>query len=133
VAPHTLAGIRVLVVDDHDDTREFVPTVLARYGAEVTTATSARSAVAAFERTEPHVMVSDVAMPREHGYCSPIWTRPSRRATTPNGLRTVRALDGSPTVAHCHLGLGQPCADTRHGKVIAAVSARHVDSAAFNP
>src|SRR6185312_9208258 len=44
VAPHALAGLRVLVVEDHEDTREFVVTVLAQYGAEVTTATSARAA-----------------------------------------------------------------------------------------
>jgi two-component system CheB/CheR fusion protein len=68
VAPPTLAGIRVLVVDDHDDTREFVATVLGQYGAEVTTATSVRTAVAAFERAKPHVLVSDIAMPGEHGY-----------------------------------------------------------------
>ena len=41
---------------------------LAGYGAEVTTATSVRSAVAAFERSKPQVVVSDVAMPGEHGY-----------------------------------------------------------------
>jgi len=68
VAPSTLAGIRVLVVEDHDDTREFLATVLGQYGAEVTTATSARTAVAAFERAKPHVLVSDIAMPEEHGY-----------------------------------------------------------------
>jgi two-component system, chemotaxis family, CheB/CheR fusion protein len=68
MVPHALAGLRVLVVEDHDDTREFVATVLAGYGAEVTTATSVRSAVAAFERSKPHVVVSDIAMPGEHGY-----------------------------------------------------------------
>jgi two-component system, chemotaxis family, CheB/CheR fusion protein len=68
VAPHTLAGIRVLVVEDHDDTREFVAAALGQYGAEVTTATSARTALPAFERAKPHVLVSDIAMPGEHGY-----------------------------------------------------------------
>jgi two-component system CheB/CheR fusion protein len=68
VAPHALAGIRVLVVEDHDDTREFIATALAQYGAEVATATSARTALAAFERAKPHVLVSDIAMPGEHGY-----------------------------------------------------------------
>jgi len=68
VEPGTLTGVRVLVVEDHDDTREFVAAVLAQYGAEVTTATSARTALAAFERAKPHVLVSDIAMPEEHGY-----------------------------------------------------------------
>jgi len=68
VSPHALAGIRVLVVEDHDDTREFVAAVLAQYGAEVTTATSVRTALAAFERAKPDVLVSDIAMSGEHGY-----------------------------------------------------------------
>jgi CheY-like chemotaxis protein len=68
VDPPTLAGVRVLVVEDHDDTREFVATVLEQCHAVVTTATSVRTALAAFERTQPHVLVSDIAMPGEHGY-----------------------------------------------------------------
>jgi len=68
VTPPALTGIRVLVVDDHDDTRDFLAIVLGHYGAEVRTATSARTALAAFERTKPHVLVSDIAMPGEHGY-----------------------------------------------------------------
>jgi two-component system, chemotaxis family, CheB/CheR fusion protein len=66
--PPRLAGLRVLVVEDHDDTREFIATVLGQYGAEVTTATSVRTALTAFERAKPHVLVSDIAMPGEHGY-----------------------------------------------------------------
>jgi CheY-like chemotaxis protein len=68
VEPAALAGIRVLVVEDHEDTREFVATVLAQYGAEVTTASSSQTALAAFERAKPDLLVSDLAMPGEHGY-----------------------------------------------------------------
>jgi two-component system, chemotaxis family, CheB/CheR fusion protein len=68
VGPLTLAGIRVLAVEDHDDTREFIATVLEQYGAEVTTASSVPAALAAFARATPHVLVSDVAMAVEHGY-----------------------------------------------------------------
>jgi CheY-like chemotaxis protein len=60
--------MRVLVVEDHDDTREFVATVLGQYGAEVTMASSSQTALAAFERAKPHLLVSDIAMPGEHGY-----------------------------------------------------------------
>lgn len=77
VEPPTLAGIRVLVIEDDDDTREFVATVLERCRAEVTTATSVQTALAAFERAKPQVLVSDIAMPGEHGYSL---------------IRTVRAL-----------------------------------------
>jgi CheY-like chemotaxis protein len=75
-----------LVVEDHDDTREFLATVLGQYGAEVTMAASARTAVAAFERTKPHVVVSDIAMPGEHGYS----LIPNRESASP-GTRWVRA------------------------------------------
>ena len=68
VEPPTLGGIRVLVVEDDDDTREFVATVLERCHAEVTTATSVQAALAAFERAKPQVLVSDIALPAEHGY-----------------------------------------------------------------
>jgi CheY-like chemotaxis protein len=68
MAPQALAGLGVLVVEDHEDTREFVAAILAEYGAEVTTATSARTAIAAFERAKPHVVISDIAMPEESGY-----------------------------------------------------------------
>lgn len=46
----SLAGIRVLVVEDHDDAREFIAVAPERCDASVTTATSVESALAAFER-----------------------------------------------------------------------------------
>jgi two-component system CheB/CheR fusion protein len=64
----SLAGIRVLVVEDHDDAREFIAVALERYDAVVTTATSVESALAAFERVSPDVVVSDLGMPGEDGY-----------------------------------------------------------------
>jgi two-component system CheB/CheR fusion protein len=64
----SLAGIRVLVVEDHDDAREFIAVALERYDAAVTTATSVESALAAFERVSPDVVVSDLGMPGEDGY-----------------------------------------------------------------
>jgi CheY-like chemotaxis protein len=64
----SLAGLRVLVVEDHDDAREFIAVALERYDAAVTTATSVESALAAFERVSPDVVVSDLGMPGEDGY-----------------------------------------------------------------
>ena len=64
----SLAGIRVLVVEDHDDAREFIAVALERCDAAVTTATSVESALAAFERVSPDVVVSDLGMPGEDGY-----------------------------------------------------------------
>ncbi len=63
-----LYGIKILVVDDDPDTRELLEWVLKRTGAEVVLAGSAREALEALERSRPHVLVSDIAMPEEDGY-----------------------------------------------------------------
>jgi CheY-like chemotaxis protein len=64
----TLSGVRVVVVDDEDDSRELATIVLARAGAVVQTAASAKDAFAAVRSFKPHVLVSDIAMPEEDGY-----------------------------------------------------------------
>ncbi|HEX3177560.1 MAG TPA: GAF domain-containing protein [Methylomirabilota bacterium] len=63
-----LAGVRVLLVDDEQDTRELVTAVLEQAGAQVVVAASAAEALEALARARPHVLVSDVAMPDEDGY-----------------------------------------------------------------
>ena len=63
-----LRGVNVLVVDDDEDARLLLQMTLSRYGAVVTTAGSARDALAAIERTAPHVVLSDIGMPQEDGY-----------------------------------------------------------------
>jgi CheY-like chemotaxis protein len=63
-----LAGVRVLVVDDEDDTRDMVSAILKSQGAEVEVAASAAEAMAALPRARPHILVSDVEMPGQDGY-----------------------------------------------------------------
>jgi signal transduction histidine kinase/ActR/RegA family two-component response regulator len=63
-----LTGIHVLVVDDEEDARELLRTVFENYGAKVTTAGSAASAVREVDRVAPHVIVSDIGMPLEDGF-----------------------------------------------------------------
>ena len=63
-----LYGIKVLVVDDDQDTRELLEWVLKRAGAEVTAVASARGALEAIDSHPPQVLVSDIAMPEEDGY-----------------------------------------------------------------
>lgn len=63
-----LAGVRVLVVEDEDDTRELLVTALEQCGAQVTSSSSAADALASFDRLPPDVLVSDLAMPDEDGF-----------------------------------------------------------------
>jgi CheY-like chemotaxis protein len=70
--PHSpsavLEGMRVLVVDDEEDARLLMKTVLERQGAEVLDCGSARAALDAFATFKPDVLVSDIGMPDEDGY-----------------------------------------------------------------
>ncbi|MFN6572236.1 response regulator [Dendronalium sp. ChiSLP03b] len=64
----TLEGIRVLIVDDEADARNFVATVLETCGASITAVTSATEAIEAISKFSFHVLVSDIGMPEEDGY-----------------------------------------------------------------
>jgi len=64
----SLNGADILVVDDDQDTREMLRSVLEQSGAKVRTAASAEEAVSAFDIHSPDVLVSDIGMPGEDGY-----------------------------------------------------------------
>jgi signal transduction histidine kinase/ActR/RegA family two-component response regulator len=66
--PSLLRNLRVLVVDDEADARVLLETTLTQYGADVLTASSVEEAFAAFERSQPDVVLSDIGMPHEDGY-----------------------------------------------------------------
>jgi len=63
-----LAGVRVLVVDDEQDTRSLISTVIAQTGAEVTACASAGEALEKLKTWRPHILMSDIGMPGEDGY-----------------------------------------------------------------
>ncbi len=63
-----LAHVRVLVVDDDEDSREIIGDVLADAGADVVRASSASTAFASLLQGPPQVLVSDIGMPGEDGY-----------------------------------------------------------------
>jgi signal transduction histidine kinase/ActR/RegA family two-component response regulator len=63
-----LAGLSILVVDDEVDTRELVLVTLQTYGAQVKTAASAAEGLTLLPQFQPHVLVSDIAMPEMDGY-----------------------------------------------------------------
>nr|WP_242042135.1 ATP-binding protein [Leptolyngbya sp. FACHB-541] len=64
----SLNGVRILVVDDDHDTREFVAFVLEQAGAKVEMASSATEALARLARSKPNLLLSDIGMPEMDGY-----------------------------------------------------------------
>jgi CheY-like chemotaxis protein len=65
---HALDHVRVLVVEDDQDTRDLLKAVLDNTGADVVTAASVPEALDTFEHWRPDVLVSDLAMPEQDGY-----------------------------------------------------------------
>ena len=63
-----LRGLKVLTVDDQQDTRELIALALGRYGAEVRASESASSALELIKDWKPHVVVSDIGLPEMDGY-----------------------------------------------------------------
>ncbi|MEG3894643.1 PAS domain-containing protein [Microcoleus sp. SVA1_B6] len=63
-----LAGLRILVVDDEPDSRDFVAFVLEEAGAEVISLSSGAEALQSIEQTAPDLLVSDIGMPQMDGY-----------------------------------------------------------------
>jgi signal transduction histidine kinase/ActR/RegA family two-component response regulator len=64
----SLREVRVLVVEDDPDARELIGTILERYGADVAVAGSAEEGMHALTKRAPHVIVTDIEMPKEDGY-----------------------------------------------------------------
>ncbi|MEH2419938.1 MAG: ATP-binding protein [Nostoc sp.] len=63
-----LEGIRLLIVDDNADTREFLAFLLEQQGAIVTIAASASEALTAIMQSKPDLLLSDLGMPEVDGY-----------------------------------------------------------------
>jgi hypothetical protein len=64
----TLEGLRILAVDDNDDTLDLLTIILEGYGVQVTTARSASAALNLIKQQSFDVLVSDLAMPEKDGY-----------------------------------------------------------------
>ncbi|MDF5713557.1 MAG: ATP-binding protein [Rhizonema sp. NSF051] len=86
-----LDGVKVLVVDDESDTREYITTVLQQCQAEVKAVASAQEALDTLQEWNPDVLVSDIGMPEEDGY-SLIRKIRRREAVYRHTLREQRSL-----------------------------------------
>jgi len=63
-----LDGVHVMLVEDDDDSRKLLGTMLKRHGARVTSTKSAAEALEAFKNEVPDVLISDIGMPDQDGY-----------------------------------------------------------------
>jgi CheY-like chemotaxis protein len=63
-----LDGLHVLLVEDDDDSRKLIGTMLKRHGARVTSTKSAAEALSVFSEELPDLLISDIGMPDEDGY-----------------------------------------------------------------
>lgn len=63
-----LDGLRILVVEDEDDTRDLILTVLKQCGAEVRGSESAAEAFVVFKEWSPDLLVTDIGLPEEDGF-----------------------------------------------------------------
>ena len=64
----TLAGVRILVVDDELEARELMSRILQDFGAEVALADSGHSALSLLFEQRPHVLLADLGMPGMDGF-----------------------------------------------------------------
>ncbi|HEX6623953.1 MAG TPA: PAS domain S-box protein, partial [Pyrinomonadaceae bacterium] len=63
-----LGGLRLLVVEDEEDTLAMLAVVFGRCGAEVKAVASTEEALSLLETWRPDVLVSDLGLPGEDGY-----------------------------------------------------------------
>lgn len=75
-----LTGVRILVVEDDEDSRLLFEVALSACGAEVESAANAVDGLEAFRAREPDALVSDLSMPERDGYWLIGQVRALRRA-----------------------------------------------------
>jgi signal transduction histidine kinase/ActR/RegA family two-component response regulator len=122
----SLERVRILIVDDHEDTVELLAAALAGYGADVAVATSVPDALGVLDRHEPHVLVSDLSMPGQDGFqlMEHIRTqRPERASLTAIALTAhARTQDREQALAAgFQMYLSKPIEPARLGYVIEAL------------
>jgi CheY-like chemotaxis protein len=84
----SIKDLRILVVDDQNDTLALVSRVLGRAGANVRTAQSVAGAMTILEGWRPDLIISDIGMPGQDGYT---FIRGLRNSAD-SGLRKVPAI-----------------------------------------
>jgi CheY-like chemotaxis protein len=91
-----LEGVRVLLVEDDDDTRESYAAMLSALGVDVRAAPSAAAGLATLTEFRPQAILSDIAMPEEDGFSFIRKVRrlePARGGAVPAAALTALASD----------------------------------------
>jgi NO-binding membrane sensor protein with MHYT domain/CheY-like chemotaxis protein/nitrogen-specific signal transduction histidine kinase len=88
--PGDLAGVKVLLVDDADDTLDVLQQILRHSGATIMAASNAGTALTLLEREQPDVIVSDIGMPDIDGF--ELMRRIRRRTASAGGSIPAIAL-----------------------------------------
>lgn len=61
-------GLRIVVVEDLEDSRELVAELLAQHGHQVTTARDGETGIAMICEQQPDVALVDIGLPNKNGY-----------------------------------------------------------------
>jgi signal transduction histidine kinase len=64
----SLDGLKLLLVDDDEDTRDILSSILKSYGANVRVTASVEETLTALRQNKPDVILADIGMPGEDGY-----------------------------------------------------------------
>ena len=125
-----LDGVRVLVLEDENDVRDFLSVSLVQYGAQVSAFATTAEALQALEEQRPHVLVSDIGMPGEDGYDFIRRVRalgPERGGQTPAAALTAHAKgeDGARVLtAGFQVHLAKPVQPAELASVVATLAGR---------
>jgi CheY-like chemotaxis protein len=68
MSPSCLAGLAIVVVEDHDDARRYMDLFLAQLGAKVMVASNAFEGLELIKNSHPDLVLSDIRMPGMDGF-----------------------------------------------------------------
>jgi CheY-like chemotaxis protein len=68
MSPDRLSNLKIVIVEDHDDSGAFLELFLSRLGANVVVARNAFEGLEAVKNNRPNLVLSDISMPDRDGF-----------------------------------------------------------------
>ena len=68
MSPNRLSNLTIVVVEDHDDSRNFLAIYLRRFAANVVEARNAVEGLHAIKNAQPNLVLCDIQMPDVDGF-----------------------------------------------------------------